>query len=54
MVDKEQLKENLRKRLLEAKREREMTSVHAKTCRCGGHGNIPMAQFSIGYVKCSG
>lgn len=51
-MDKAELKERLRKRLLEAKRERESVSVHPRECKCGGHGNLPRAQFSIGYVPC--
>jgi hypothetical protein len=53
-VDKEELKERLQKRLAEARAERERDHVHPRECKCGGHGNIPQAQFSIGYVRCDG
>jgi len=46
--------EQLRLRLAEMKKERERELVHPRDCKCGGHGNIPMAQFSSGYVKCNG
>lgn len=54
VVDKELLRKRLEARLAEAKREREATSVHPRGCKCGGHGNVPRAQFSIGYVPCDG
>jgi hypothetical protein len=44
--------EQLRLRLAEMKKEREWELAHPRDCKCGGHGNIPMAQFSSGYVKC--
>lgn len=44
--------EKLRLRLAESKAQRERETVHARECKCGGHGNIPQPQFSCGYVKC--
>ena len=46
--------EKLRARLEESKAQREREMVHPRDCRCQGHGNIPMPQFSSGYVKCEG
>ena len=53
-MTKEELQERLRKRLMEAKAEREHKMVHPRECRCGGWGNIPQPQFSSGYVRCEG
>jgi len=53
-MDKEELKIRLRKRLAEARAEREHEPVHPRECRCGGHGNIPMSQFSCGYERYEG
>ena len=53
-MDKQELQDRLRKRLAEAKAERDHQTVHPKECRCEGHGNIPQAQFSCGYVRCEG
>jgi hypothetical protein len=53
-MDKLELQERLRKRIAEAKAEREHQKVHPKECKCGGYGNIPQAQFSMGYVRCEG
>lgn len=44
--------EMLRARLEESRKQRERKMVHPQECKCGGWGNIPMSQFSIGYVKC--
>lgn len=46
------INEKLLKRLEQAKAERENDSVHPKDCKCKGHGTVPAAQFSCGYVKC--
>jgi len=54
MLDKELLKERLKKRLAEAKAERERDLAHPRECKCGGHGSIPRAQFSMGYAPCDG
>jgi hypothetical protein len=44
--------EKLRIRLQEMAEQRKRETVHPKECKCGGHGNLPMPQFSSGYVKC--
>ena len=44
--------EKLRLRLAESAARRKRDTVHPRECKCGGHGNLPMSQFSCGYVKC--
>lgn len=44
--------EKLRIRLEESKKQRAQIMVHSRDCKCKGHGNLPMSQFSCGYVKC--
>lgn len=48
----ENKKQELIRRLQAAKEEREREYVHSRDCKCGGHGNLPMSQFSCGYVPC--
>lgn len=44
--------EQLKRRLENAKQERERIRVHPDRCECKGHGNIPQSQFAIGFVRC--